>query len=325
MRTGRNRKIIFLAVAAIAAIISLLLIFLPSTSSRQIGLGSSFFTASLPSDGDNFEFAVIGDTQKFNPGRKNGGLQKAAEGIGRKKAAFTLAMGDLATDCKGGKKCEKNWRKWKKIVLADVPEVYPVMGNHDQIKDEAYATWRRVFNLPDNGPEGYQEIVYSFDYGNSHFVVLNSGTSHSVNKEQRDWLEEDLDSNQKENIFVFFHEPAWPTGDKIGESLDVHPEERDELWGILDRHGVAAVFSGHEHLFSRRKITAVQFSGAEKEIYQFIVGNTDSFRHGKPRKNKADYYFTNKSYALVQVNGSEITVKNYSIGGRKMDEFKFTR
>lgn len=234
-------------------------------------------------------------------------------------------MGDLVSKCYGDGKCESKLRKWRKIVQADVPKVYPAMGNHDQTNHKADSVWRKVFDLPTNGPTDFKEIVYSFDYGNSHFVVLNSGSSNSVNKEQRDWLEQDLDNNQKENTFIFFHDPAWPTGDKVGESLDAHPSERNALWEIVDNHDVTAVFSGHEHLYDRRKITSAQFPGAKNEIYQFIVGNTDSFRHSKPRAERVDFYFTNKNYVIVQVSGTEITVKDYSVGNRLMDEFKFTK
>ena len=277
---------VFIIITAVAVGFALLLLFLPSSSSRV--------TTPAASD-DNFTFAVIGDTQRFNAGRKNGGLQKAAESIGRKNVVFAVAMGDLLSKCYGDGKCENKLRKWRNIVQADIAKVYPAMGNHDQLSHKANAVWQKVFNLPTNGPVDFREIVYSFDYGNSHFVILNSGTSNSINKEQRDWLEQDLSSNQKENTFVFFHEPAWPTGDKIGESLDVHPSERDDLWEILDNYDVTAVFSGHEHLYSRRKITATQFAGAKNEIYQFITGNTDSFRHGKPKPERVDFYFTNKS------------------------------
>ncbi|MFH1183156.1 MAG: metallophosphoesterase [Candidatus Moraniibacteriota bacterium] len=312
------KKPIFLIVAVAAVVFVLLLILLPSTSSQKVA------TPAASTD-DNFTFAVIGDTQRFNAGKKNGGLQKAVEGIGRKKAAFGIAMGDLSSSCYGGNKCTNKWKKWKKIVLADIPQIYPVMGNHDQTNHKADTVWRKVFDLPTNGPDDFKEIVYSFDYGNSHFVILNSGTTNSINKEQRDWLEQNLDSNQKENTFVFFHEPAWPASDKIGESLDVHPSERNALWEIFDQHNVTAIFSGHEHMYSRRQITASQFTGADNNIYQFIVGNTNSFRHGKPRRERVDFYFTNKNYAIVQVNGREITVKDYSVGGRLMDEFKFTK
>jgi len=294
----------------------LLLLLWPSASLQKV-------VAPAEIDGNNFTFAVIGDTQRFNAGRKKGGLQRAAQGIGQKRAAFAIAMGDLASACYGDSKCADKWKKWKKIVSADIPEVYPVMGNHDQTNHKADTVWRKTFDLPGNGPEDFEEIVYSFDYGNSHFIVLNSGTSHAVNKEQREWLEQDLANNSKENIFVFFHEPAWPASDKIDESLDVHSAERDALWEILDRYDVTAVFSGHEHMYSRRKITADQYSGAQNEIYQFIVGNTDSFRHGKPRR-KVDFYYTNKNYVIVQVKGQEITLRDYSAAGKLKDKFTFS-
>ena len=38
------------------------------------------------------------------------------------------------------------------------------------------------YSYPKNGPEGWQTEIYSFDYGNAHFAVLNSGT---------DWSESD--------------------------------------------------------------------------------------------------------------------------------------
>ena len=35
----------------------------------------------------------------------------------------------------------------------------------------------RTFALPDNGPPGLEQEFYSFDYGNAHFVVLNSNNN----------------------------------------------------------------------------------------------------------------------------------------------------
>jgi len=311
------KKPIFLAIAAIAVVFACLLILLPGVSSHKS-------LAPTASDSDSFSFAIIGDTQRFNAGKKNGGLQKAAQAAGREKVAFALAMGDLVSSCYGDSKCANKLKKWRRIVSADVAQVYPVMGNHDQTRSKADAVWQRTFSLPDNGPSDLKEIVYSFDYGDSHFVALNTGSSHQVNQEQLDWLEQDLTANQKTHTFVFFHEPAWPTGAKIGESLDVHPSERDSLWRILDSHNVTAVFSGHEHIYSRRVISADQLTGLSHSIPQFIVGNTDSFRHGKPRQGRADAYYNNKNYAIVEVNANNITMTDYSIGGNVTDQYQFS-
>jgi len=265
-----------------------------------------------------FSFGVIGDTQKFTTGR-NGALRKAASRISASGANFTFMMGDFCS----GKKCAKKLNAWKKVASPLFPNLYPVHGNHDQIST---GDWRSTFNPPTNGPSGYAGWTYSFDYDNSHFVVLDSDRSkwHLIDQAQRDWLEQDLAANTKENIFVFFHEPAFPVSTKIGNSLDANSSDRDAVWQILDNYNVTAVFSGHEHIFSRKKIDGSVFSGANHEIYQFVVGNTEAYSHKKPQRS-VEYYYRKKSYLIAEVNDSQITTKLYSPNGALLNTFSFEK
>ena len=49
------------------------------------------------------------------------------------------------------------------------------MGNHDRVgENKADSIYQKVFAMPTNGPSGYSELTYSFDFENSHFVVLSS-------------------------------------------------------------------------------------------------------------------------------------------------------
>ncbi len=186
--------------------------------------------------------------------------------------------------------------------------------------------------MPENGPEGFLESVYSFNYQNSHFVFLNSEKpeEHLINNTQRNWLVEDLENNKKENVFVVFHEPAFPMKSKEEDSLDENPEERDLFWEIIDEFDVTAVFNGHEHIHSRRLIDSDIFPEAQNEIYQFIVGNTDAFDHKEPSKKrvkreKIDFFYQENVFLIVEVNNQEITVKLYEVEGRLVDEFKFNK
>ena len=126
-----------------------------------------------------------------------------------------------------------------------LPKTYAMQGNHDRTGDDKTDNvWRSSFNFPTNGPSEFSEQVYSFDFKNSHFVVLDSDKpkEHLINSEQRSWLEKDLAANKKENTFVFFHEPAYPVSSKITESLDKEPSERNALWQILEKHNVTGCF-----------------------------------------------------------------------------------
>jgi predicted phosphodiesterase len=274
--------------------------------------------AFFPIQSHAVAFAVMGDTQKFKTGSKSD-LHRATDRISASGVDFTLALGDFCS----GKNCSKKLNNWKSAASPIFPNIYPVHGNHDAVGAEK---WRSVFNPPANGPNGYFGWTYSFDFENSHFVVLDTSRSrwHTVNSDQRSWLEQDLAANAKENTFVFFHEPAFPVSKKIGDSLDANPSDRNALWKILDDFNVTAVFSGHEHLFARKKIDASVFSGANHEIYQFTVGNTASYAHRKPLR-PVEYYNRQKSYLTVSVDGTRISTNLYSTKGKLLHSFDFSK
>jgi 3',5'-cyclic AMP phosphodiesterase CpdA len=214
------------------------------------------------------------------------------------------------------KECETKYKNWKSILGSFGSNAYVMQGNHDRTgKEKADAVWEKVFSyLPGNGPQGFVKFAYSFDFDNSHFVVLDSDKPKEflINETQRNWLDQDLSRTRKENIFVFFHEPAYPTNSKIDEGLDTNPKDRDALWNIFVKHKVKAVFSGHEHIQSRRKIDG---------IYQFIFGNTDSFNHLAPKPGMAEYSYVGPGFGIVEVEGKKITVETFSVQGKILNSF----
>lgn len=265
-----------------------------------------------------FSFAILGDTQYFKPGAY-GDYQKASDNIKKIGPDMVFALGDLVSSCDKKKECEDKINNWKNVLGNLSSKTYVMMGNHDRTGEEkSDIAWQKIFNLPNNGPAGFSELTYSFDFKNSHFIILSSDKpeENKINAIQRSWLEQDLNKNNKENIFVFFHEPAYPTNSKIGESLDENAGERDALWNIFVKYKVDAVFSGHEHIQARRKVAG---------IYQFIFGNTDSFNHDAPKSGVVEYSYIGPGFGLVEINGKEITVKTYETGGKILDTFALSK
>ena len=79
---------------------------------------------------------------------------------------------------------------------------------------------------------------------------------------------------------------------------------------------MTAVFNGHEHIVSRRKIG---------KVYQFVFGSTDSFNHGLPAKGIAEYANQGQGrFGLVKVNGKEITVETHGPDGALLNSFTLT-
>lgn len=262
-----------------------------------------------------FSFAIIGDTQN-DPNNPSGNLAQASRSLAKQDVKFVLATGDIVSSCDGDSRCDGKLAKWKSFFKQ---KTYPVQGNHDRVGEKkADKAWQNFFDLPKNGPAGFSELVYSFDYANSHFVALASDNpkENLINNTQRKWLESDLARNKQKNIFVFFHEPAYPTNSKIGESLDENPSERNALWFILKKYKVTAVFSGHEHIQSRRKVDGV---------YQFGFGNTDAFNHLAPKPGTTEYSFVGSGYGVAEVENEQVTIKTFSVNGALLNSFIIPR
>lgn len=275
--------------------------------------------ATSNTDENTFSFAVLGDTQNFSLANPSGNFQIAVRNVVTANPNLVFFTGDLTSSCESYSECLDKHNNWKKVDAPLLSKTYAAMGNHDNIGDKGEKAWQDAFNFPTNGPDGYAEMVYSFDFKNSHFVVLDSDKSklHVINSDERNWLEQDLSANTKENTFVFFHEPAYPVSSKVGESLDKEPSERNALWQILEKHNVTAVFNGHEHIVSRLKID---------NIYQFVFGSTDSFNHDLPAPGVAEYANQGQGrFGIVSAKGKEITVKSYSPENQELNSFTFSK
>jgi len=270
-------------------------------------------------EGESFSFAVMGDTQNFSTGNPKGNFQTVVGNIAKDNVDLVFSTGDLTGSCESYSECLKKHNNWKNIDAPLLSKTYAAMGNHDNINNRGVKAWQDAFNFPTNGPAGFSELAYSFDFENSHFIVLSSDSPdmHQINGVQRVWLEKDLAAEKKDNTFVFFHEPAFPVSSKVGESLDKYPGERDALWQIFGKYSVTAVFNGHEHIVSRRKVD---------DIYQFVFGSTDSFDHALPDPGVAEYANRGQGrFGVVSVNGKEITVKTYSADNQDLNSFTFSK
>jgi hypothetical protein len=134
---------------------------------------------------------------------------------------------------------------------------WSVIGNHDTVSSNAYLN---VFNLPQNGEAGGvpsgTEYYYSFNYGNIHFVALDSEISVDYGlPAMLAWLEADLTDNTNDWLIAFWHSPPYTYG---SHDSDYAPDSgghlikmRENVLPILESHGVDLVLCGHSHVYER--------------------------------------------------------------------------
>jgi hypothetical protein len=122
--------------------------------------------------------------------------------------------------------------------------LWPCLGNHDFATGSGQP-WRDAFYTPANNP-ARNENYYSFDFGNAHFVVLNTDGNTSPGSAQYTFLDQDLAASTATWKFVVFHYPPYSSGTP-GTNVAV----QTNLVPLLDRHAVDIVFAGHDHDYER--------------------------------------------------------------------------
>jgi hypothetical protein len=194
----------------------------------------AFRTPPRPGEGRPVRFAAFGDS---------GGSSRELVRERLEAVSFDLLLhtGDIAYQSGTLAEFEEKFFGTYAALLARVP-IFPASGNHDNAGD-AGATFRRVFVLPENGAPSGMEQWYSFDWGDVHFVALDT---ERVGPEQTAWLESDLGRNALPWTVAYLHRPPYSSG-RHGSATDV----REAFSPLFERFGVQLVLAGHDHDYER--------------------------------------------------------------------------
>lgn len=138
--------------------------------------------------------------------------------------------------------------------------LWPSFGNHDghsSLSVTQTGPYYDIFSVPKNGEAGGEpsgtEAYYSFDYGNIHFICLNSDDIDADPEEDMmQWLVSDLESTNQDWIIVFFHHSPY-TGEEGNDSdhSSSATDMREIAAPIMEAGGVDLVLAGHTHAYER--------------------------------------------------------------------------
>lgn len=207
-----------------------------------------------------FHFAVLGD-------RAGGPDQAVFEQVVGQMTLLSpdlvVTVGDQVEGDADSAAMAKDWD----VVLATLKQLpCPVTfaaGNNDSFDE----TSRKLFQEKTGKPP-----YFSFDAGESHFVVLDNSLTEfaqGIDKTQLAWLEKDLAAATSPMIFVLMHKPFFADA--------VEKNQPDPLHRILKRYPVKAVFAGHWHQYSHAVKDGIDYflvgsSGARIEKEQPLTG-----------------------------------------------------
>ncbi|MBA2541285.1 MAG: metallophosphoesterase, partial [Deltaproteobacteria bacterium] len=252
-------------------------------------------TAAVPSAKEKFRFIALGDT----------GTGDAAQvAIGRWIAAqpfdFMLFLGDIAYKSGTPSQLQHNFFDVYRDILRFVP-AYPAIGNHERRTREG-RPYFEAFVLPE--PERY----YSFDWGNVHFVAIDTTQRDA---KQLIWLDEDLKSNKLPWVIVFGHHPMY-TNSLRGPQQWI----RGAFSKILTDNKVDLVLTGHEHQYERFRINDVNYivsGGGGGQLTRFY-GASEALKQ-----------FTVHHFLAFEVGAEKLEMRVIDISGNELEKLELTK
>jgi 3',5'-cyclic AMP phosphodiesterase CpdA len=221
---------------------------------------------------DKFTFLVFGDNQNGDKIFDRLLKQMAAE----TKVAFAVSVGDNVDYS-----TEAEYLSYRQKIKRLGFKVLQTPGNHD-LANEGQQYFQKYY-----GP-----LYYSFDFKNSHFIVLNNAFKESFDKKQFAWLKNDLAVNRQRKIFVFMHRPTFDPTELYGDYIMSGRQVTTEIQKLFARYRVTYVFSGHIHGYARAKRDGVVY---------IISGGAGGRLHLPP--GFGGWYH----YVRIIVNGDRVT------------------
>ena len=169
--------------------------------------------------------------------------------------------------------------------------LWPTLGNHDGASANSATQsgpYYDIFTLPRDGEAGGvasgTEAFYSFDYGNIHFIVLDSfETDRSSNGAMMTWLRTDLAATRQDWIIAYWHHPPYSKGSHDSDTEVELVQMRQNALPILEAGGVDLVLAGHSHSYERSFLIDGHYGTSTTLTTSMILDHGD----GRPTGNGA--------------------------------------
>jgi predicted phosphodiesterase len=243
----------------------------------------------LPGAAFAFKFAVLGDSQFHNPDV----FENMVLEVDMLKPDFVIQVGDMIHGYTFEKEQIRN--EWDRFLLQIDPieaPFYPVPGNHDVGTTPMQEVYCDIW--------GADKLNYSFNYENSHFIVLDTDYKLSygvLTGEQLDWLSRDLENNKAKHVFIFMHRPIW--------------RKKSSNWGnfssLLKKYdNIRGIFAGHTHENCFETVDGFRC---------FIINSSGNMGYSAPA---VGYSF---QFLYISVNGDHVTEAIIPAGSIKSGDY----
>ena len=306
-----------------------------SSQGSLIKANSEMYFTTHPSVGKEVSTRIwaLGDSGRATLGQKQvykGYLNFAKKT--NKRANLWLMLGDNAYE--SGKDEEYKvglFDAYTKTLRNTV--LWPTFGNHDGLSANSQnlsGPYYDNFSLPRNAESGglasNTEAYYSFDYGQIHFINLNSNDiDRSSNGQMANWLKNDLNSSKLRWKIVYWHHPPYSKSSHDSDTEIELIEMRQNIVPILEQANVDLVLSGHSHTYERSMLIHGHYGDSKSLNSTMIIDSNSGDNPPYTKKSNGTVYLVAGNGATIasgSLNHPAIKVSSTALGSVVIDVYK---
>lgn len=291
----------------------------------------TFTTAPLPGERKAFKVSIWGDTQNNEFNEQFEKTTRIVRQMVPVKPNFILHMGDIVNNGS----ITSDWFNFLKVAqpLNAFAPMMPTLGNHDIENQEGknfqkpFPSFYQLFSLPGN------ELDYSFDYANTHFVCIFSGLAQAASKngllryspesKEYKWLEKDLAKAHKNPrvdwIVAYTHYPPYSFGWSNVQQW------KEILSPLFEKYQVDLCLAGHRHVYERHHPLKSGMPAPDGKGTVYITnGTAGGSPQGLGGKEMPTMVFTSSekmyNYATMTIDGRKLIYEVFDQDSKKIDE-----
>jgi acid phosphatase type 7 len=237
-----------------------------STQALQAGTDNFFTTAPADTTTRKIRIAAFGDCGRNDNSFQTGTLSSYRNYVGSNPAEVLLLLGDNAYTNGTDAEYQSNFFNAYSATILKNHQLFPTPGNHDYYSTSQTSrtgAYYQNFTMPTaaqcGGVASGTEAFYSWDWGNIHFLSLdsygkeNAGTTrlYDTTGAQVTWVKQDLAANTKKWTVAYWHHPPYTMGSHNSDTETELINIRQNFIRILERYGVDIIICGHSHDYER--------------------------------------------------------------------------
>ena len=268
-----------------------------------------------------FRFLVLGDSGLGTAPQQTIALRMAAE-----TPDLMLHVGDIAYESGTFEEFQANYFEYYWTLMRRVP-FFPVAGNHEYIT-QGSAPYLALHAPPsDTVPPQDRGRYYSFEWGDAHFIALDSDllSSGYGSSPMLAWLESDLQRSAGARWRIaYFHHLPYPTSHHIDDP--VCAATRARFVPVLERYGVQLVLTGHEHNYQRSLPMRGDLPVSSGRATTYVVsGGGGGTLHDVAPASFLAKAVSAYQYLRVEVDANAITIHAIGADGNEFDRVRLVQ